>query len=247
MIDTHCHIDLYPNPLAVATEAERELTDVVAVTYLPSHFALAQQHLKGFKYVRPALGLHPLAWKDHSKEVAKFVAMAKDAYLIGEIGLDFSYGGRSGRTVQEQSLAAILPSIADRPRFITLHSRGAEDEVLSHLKEAGVRNAVFHWFSGSKAQLTKVFDAGHLISVNTAMIRTTKWAELIRLVPRNAILTETDGPFVCRGKIPDKPSSVADVLEWLATQWRCNRENVEDSITQNYSRIFEVTGSGGKN
>ena len=238
MLDTHCHIDLYPNPLAIAAEAERESIDVVAVTYLPSHFALAQQHLKGFKHVRPALGLHPLAWKDHSKEVAKFVSMAKDASLIGEIGLDFSPGGRSGRTVQEKSLAAILPSIADRPRFITLHSRGAEDEVLAHLKEAGVRKAVFHWFSGNKAQLIRVLDAGHLISVNTAMTRTEKWAELARLVPRNAVLTETDGPFVCRGKIPTKPSSVADVLDWLGTQWRCNRDEVENCIAQTYSNIL---------
>lgn len=238
MLDTHCHIDLYPNPLSVALEAERASINVVAVTYLPSHYALAKQHLSGFTHVRPALGLHPLAWKDHSKEVTKFIEMARDALLIGEIGLDFSTGGRSGRAVQEQSLAAILPSIADRPRFVTLHSRGAEDEVLSHLKEAGVNKAVFHWFSGSKSQLKRVLDAGHLISVNTSMIRTTKWSELFPLAPRTSVLTETDGPFVCRGKIPNKPANVSEVLDWLAAQWRCTRSIAEDIVANNYSRVL---------
>ncbi len=238
MLDSHCHIDLYSNPLAVAAEAERASIDVVAVTYLPSHYALAKQHLNGFTHVRPALGLHPLAWKDHPREVAKFVEMARDASLIGEIGLDFSPGGRSGRDVQERSLAAILPSITDRARFITLHSRGAEDEVLSHLTKAGIQKAVFHWFSGSKSQLTRILDAGHLISVNTSMTRTAKWSELIRLVPRNSVLTETDGPFVCRGKIPDKPANVSEVLDWLADQWQCTRNNVEVIVTQNYSRVL---------
>ena len=67
MIDTHCHVDLYDAPLEVANEAETMQVKTIAVTYLPTHFRQAQSHLRTFRYVKPALGLHPLAAKDHER------------------------------------------------------------------------------------------------------------------------------------------------------------------------------------
>jgi TatD DNase family protein len=112
MVDTHCHIDLYPQPLSIAKEVEQRKITTVAVTYLPSHFELAEQHLRQFKYVRPALALHPMAAKDHEQELPKFRQLVERARLIGEIGLDFSAAGKPMRTRQEESFSAAV-SIAD--------------------------------------------------------------------------------------------------------------------------------------
>ena len=60
MLDTHCHIDLYPNPHAIARAVERQKILTIAVTNLPSHFEVGLPHLRGFRQIRPALGLHPL-------------------------------------------------------------------------------------------------------------------------------------------------------------------------------------------
>ena len=65
LIDAHCHLDRYPDPLAEALELERRGVVAVAVMNLPSHFRLAQPHLRPLRLVRPALGLHPLAAADH--------------------------------------------------------------------------------------------------------------------------------------------------------------------------------------
>lgn len=238
MVDTHCHIDLYPNPLVVASEAEKAKITTVAVTYLPSHYEMATQHLASFKFVKPALGLHPMSWKDHEKELPRFSRFAKSANFIGEIGLDFSQGGHPGREVQERSFVSILRQLNDRRRFITLHSRGAESEVLSHLQSANIHKVVFHWFSGSRSQVKRVLDAGHFLSINTAMIRTAKWDEFIGFVPRTSILTETDGPFVTAGKTPDTPGKVGNVLSWLGDRWKCSIDVAETQIQQTFESLL---------
>ncbi|MBN1671100.1 MAG: TatD family hydrolase [Kiritimatiellae bacterium] len=237
MIDTHCHVDLYEAPCDVVRDAETRHVTTIAVTYLPSHFEMAQEHLRGQTFTRPALGLHPLAAKDHAREIPLFKTLCAGQDLIGEIGLDFSAAGKVPRSTQEASFAMLLDCIRDRPRFVTLHSRGAEDVVLAHLERSGIVNAVFHWFSGSRAQLLRVLDAGHLLSVNPAMIRTTKWHEFIRLVPHDAILTESDGPFVKQEGRPAQPTDIPAVIDWLAASWQMRHELVEEQVGMNCRRV----------
>jgi TatD DNase family protein len=237
MVDSHCHIDLCANPMAVAREAERLKIATVAVTYLPSHFELAEQRLQPFKYVRPALGLHPMAAREHRRELPKFLALVGRVQLIGEIGLDLSVAGRSMQTAQEESFSAVLDAIKGTRKFVTLHSRGAEDAVFAYLKTAGLSSVVFHWFTGNERQLIRVLDAGYSVSINPAMIRTKKWLELIKRVPKSAVLTESDGPFAKRGKIPALPIHVHEVLLWLSERWKCPPETVGEIVDANFGRL----------
>lgn len=238
MIDTHCHIDLYKQPLEVAAACETQKIRTVAVTHLPSHYQMAKQHLRRFQYVRPALGMHPLSVKDHSAEMALFRRAVKEADLVGEIGLDFSPACLSSKAAQEESFAGVLDSLRGRQRFLTLHSRRAEDSVLSHLRTYEIEKAVFHWFSGTRSQLIRIMDAGHYVSVNAAMIGSEKWTDLIRLVPKDRVLTESDGPFAKFGGKPAVPTCVANVLQWLAEQWSELPADVETRVERNFDLLF---------
>ena len=90
MLDTHCHIDLYPNPHTIAKAVERQKILTIAVTNLPSHFEVGLPHLRGFRQIRLALGLHPLMAEYHERERKKFKQTFSKTSYIGEIGLDFS-------------------------------------------------------------------------------------------------------------------------------------------------------------
>lgn len=238
LIDSHCHIDLYDNPLDVANTAEASDIFTVAVTYLPSHYILARQHLRAFKLVKPALGLHPLVAQQHTSELPEFRRLAPDADFIGEIGLDFSAAGRSTRSIQEESFAAVLATIQDRRRFVTLHSRGAESAVLEHLASVRSYPVVFHWFSGARRELFRLLDAGHFVSLNTKMISSQKWRDSIRALPKDRVLTETDGPFIrLKGGLAT-PSNVKDVVEWLATSWSVDPETARMQIARNFSCLL---------
>lgn len=93
MIDAHCHLDQIDCPEAIAKEAEAESLTVVAVTNLPSHYAMSLAPLRSCRFVKPALGYHPLVVAANPQEMMPFIRLARAAEFIGEVGLDFSRAG----------------------------------------------------------------------------------------------------------------------------------------------------------
>jgi len=83
-----------------------------------------------------------------------------------------------------------------------------------------------------------MLDAGHRISINTAMASTAKWDELIKLVPQSAVLTESDGPFVKLDGGPASPSNMDIVLRWLAGHWNTDAETAAKRVSENYRALF---------
>ena len=131
MLDTHCHIDLYPHPNRTALNAESAGVFVVCVTNLPSAFLAAQPHVRKFKRVRLALGLHPLSAELHSdNELRQFKKLVSETSFIGEVGLDFSREGRETKDRQLNSFQFVLRALNREPKFVTIHSRRAESAVL---------------------------------------------------------------------------------------------------------------------
>ena len=238
MLDTHCHIDLYSDPLAIAKEVERQKILTIAVTNLPSHFEIGQPHLRSFRQIRPALGLHPLMTEYHKKERENFKKLLSRTSYIGEVGLDFSREGRDTRNVQIESLRFVFNRIQDRPRFISLHSRGAESTVLELLEEFNIQGAVFHWYSGSLTTLERIVQTGHYFSVNPAMVRSKKGRSIIDRIPSDRILTESDGPHVQLRNQPVRPTDIKTVLEALRDSWRMSFEETESQVTSNFMRLI---------
>src|SRR5690606_14651517 len=127
------------------------------VTNLPSHFEMGLPHIRGLKHVRLALGLHPLFAERHTEEeLQSFNRLLQKTSYVGEIGLDNSREGKATFKQQLSSFRFVLASIQDQPRFITLHSRGAESEVLNTLQEFKIMNAVFHWYSGPISLINEI-------------------------------------------------------------------------------------------
>lgn len=238
MLDTHCHIDLYPNPHAIARAVERQKILTIAVTNLPSHFEMGLPHLRGFLQIRPALGLHPLMAESHERERKKFKqAFSKTSY-IGEIGLDFSKGGRDTKDIQIESLRFVFNQIQDRPRFVSLHSRGAERKVLELLEEYNIQGAVFHWYSGPLTVLDQAVRSGHYFSINPAMIRSKKGRNIIDRIPLDRILTESDGPHVQLRNQSVKPIDIKSVLEVLGDIWGVSFQEADGQVWSNFMKLL---------
>ena len=238
MLDTHCHIDLYPNPQAIAKAVEQSGVLTIAVTNLPSHFEMGLPHLRGFRKIRPALGLHPLMAEYHERERKRFKQTFSKTSYIGEIGLDFSKEGRDTKNIQIKSLRFVFQQIQDRPRFVSLHSRGAESKVLELLEEFNISAAVFHWFSGSLTVLDQIVESGHYFSVNPAMIRSKKGNNIINRIPIDRILTESDGPHIQIGNSVVRPANVKDVLEVLGRIWGMSFEETKEQVLSNFMELI---------
>lgn len=239
MLDTHCHIDLYKNPETVLAICEKNKIVVFSMTNLPSHFELGLPHFKNKKYVRQALGLHPLNAELHNIEFPKFIKNFSKTSYIGEIGLDFSKEGIVTKTLQLKSFEKILQLVMYDNKILSLHSRKAENEVLELLLKYKIQNAIFHWYSGSLGTLQKIVDSGYYFSINPAMIKSIAGQKIISRISRNLILLETDGPFIKNvNKVPLNPGEIDDVILYLASLWNLSINEVRTIVKSNFARIM---------
>ena len=117
MIDTHCHFDMMSQPEAYIGQRELAGDIVIGMTNLPSHFQIGHPHLKGYKHIRLALGLHPLLAAESKSEVTLFKRLVDQTSYIGEIGLDFSKEGLATKDEQVAVLRELLSAIRDKKKI----------------------------------------------------------------------------------------------------------------------------------
>lgn len=239
MLDTHCHIDLYPRPESILNECDRDGFAILSMTNLPSHFEKGYPFFQNRNRVRQALGMHPLYAEHHKKEFAKFISnLAKTSY-IGEIGLDFSKDGIHTKDIQLQTFENILNIVAGKKKLLSIHSRRAERQVLDLLKKYQIKNAIFHWYSGNINLIGEIVENGYYFSINPAMIKSISGKRIISKIPRNFILTETDGPFISENDLPIKPGQVQTVINFLAEEWMLNEDEIKQIVWSNFQTLVK--------
>lgn len=232
MIDVHCHFDMARNPEKYISDNEKRQIITIGMTNLPSHFQMGINHVRRYKFIRLALGLHPLRAKEHAKEYSKFRQFVEETSYIGEVGLDFSREGFSTKEIQIKSFEFVLNCIEKKNKILSLHSRRAEKETLEMLIEKRIENAIFHWYSGSLNVLRNIINSGFFFSVNSAMIQSDNGKKIISEIPKELILTETDFPFI-------EDSSITSVHAWLSKLWKISVEDVELNIGENFQRLIQ--------
>lgn len=235
MIDFHCHLDLYPQPAAVAARAKKDGHYVLSVTTTPRAWRGTLKLAAGATRIQTALGLHPQVAHERHSELALFEVLLPEARYVGEIGLDGSPESRPHQDVQRRCFDRILAACVQAGgRVMTLHSRGAADEVLDALcRHPGAGTPVLHWFSGTRKQLDRAVAMDCWFSVGPAMVRGRKGSELLAAMPRNRVLTETDGPFVQVGNSPLMPGEVSDAVAACARSWSKPHLQAETVLAQN--------------
>lgn len=112
-VDFHCHLDLYPDPGAVAAEAERKGVRTLAVTTTPRAWPREREMFLSLRYVRPALGLHPELVAEHAHEIGLWERYLEDTRYVGEVGLDARPRGRPSLPEQKVVFRRILEVCAE--------------------------------------------------------------------------------------------------------------------------------------
>jgi TatD DNase family protein len=241
IIDTHCHIDMYSNPIQVLNECEKKGVTVISMTSLPSHFELGYNHFIDKKRARQALGFHPLIIKNYdTTEILKFGNLINKTSYIGEIGLDFSRDGINTKDLQIQVFTKLLSIIKNNTsqKILSLHSRGAEKEVLNHLIENKIKYAIFHWYSGNIGVIENILKAGYYFSINTSMIKSKKGSDIISRIPLDRILIESDGPYIDNKGKPIYPYELIEVYNYLAIKNNISTDEMIKMIKNNFFNLL---------
>jgi TatD DNase family protein len=237
-VDAHCHIDLYKDPQQVIDQAEDEHIYTIAVTNAPSVFAHTAALVVQSKYVRPALGLHPELVHSHEHEIETFRAHLSQTRYVGEIGLDYSTPDQEIRSAQRHVLSTIAKWVDESgDKVLTVHSRRATRDVISILNGINAK-VILHWFSGTKKELDRAADSGFFFSVNNAMLHSEVGRSLVLQMPRERVLTETDGPFVQDGAGPATPLTVKATVRGLAELWERSPGDVQAVTLDNFRLLL---------
>lgn len=239
MIDFHTHLDLYPDPLAVARECISRNLYVISVTTTPSAWSGTAALTKGAPRIRTALGLHPQIAHERKGELPLFEGLLPRVRYVGEIGLDGGPEYRQFWRDQEHVFSCVLNLCARAGgRIMTIHSRRAATQVLDALAvEPSAGIAILHWFSGTQRELARAIDLGCWFSVGPGMLAGEKGRSLVERMPRDRILTETDGPFAQIDGRPAMPWDVGRAASGLSEIWRMPPSEVEHHLLDNLRRL----------
>lgn len=237
LVDFHCHLDLYPDHAKAFTDCEQAKIYTLAVTTTPRAWPRNRLLASSTRYVRAALGLHPQLMDQRADELTLWEEYLKQARYIGEVGLDAGPKFYRFFDKQVQIFSRILHLCdQERGKILTVHSARASKMVLD-LIEANLcpshGRVVLHWFTGSPSDARRATQLGCYFSVNPEMLSHSKHANMIKGIPLNRLLTETDGPFSRIKGRSTTPSDAALAVEMLARVFGLEPSEMASKVEEN--------------
>lgn len=248
-IDSHAHLtdERFQGEVAAVVERARGAgvgTIVTIGTTLDgSRAAIAVA--EAFPDVYASVGIHP-----HSADAATDEALAEVEALaahprvvaVGETGLDHHYDN-APRGAQRESFARHLQIGARRGLPVVVHARDADEETIELLRAHGAgTTGVLHCFAGGRALLDAALEIGWHVSFS-GMITFPKYdaADLLRAVPLDRLLVETDSPYLTpvphRGR-RNEPAHVALVGARAAELRGEDPTLLAEATTRNARRLY---------
>ena len=123
---------------------------------------------------------------------------------------------------------------------MSVHSRHAANAVLDSIEaHPGAGTAILHWFSGNSGELRRAIDLGCWFSVGPAMLNGERGRKLASRMPRDCILTESDGPFARIGRRAVLPWEVGQAVEALSNLWGTGTEETQQALNDNLRRLTD--------
>lgn len=193
LVDTHFHLDKYRNHKAIFEYLNKEKIYTLCMTDSPGVYVTCKRLYSHGKYVRHALGFHPLNIELTDKDFSEFLRLMPSVSYVGEVGLDFSNKKSLPRERQVDYFEKIVCQCTRLNKLMSVHSNGAADEVIRILSIYNPKRCIIHWFTGTEQQLKKLHALGCYFSINANMAVSDP--SLIRLMPLDRILIESDGPY----------------------------------------------------
>lgn len=210
---------------------------------LPQVLDLAEQHANLYASV----GVHPDVKPGNDVQVDTLVNLAKHPRVvaIGETGLDY-YHDSDGADWQRDRFRTHIRAARICGKPLIIHTRAAAQDTLAIMREEGASTprGVMHCFTESADFARQAMDLGFFISFSGIVTFKNAEAlrEVVRQVPLERLLIETDAPYLApvphRGKT-NEPAYVRHVAEEIARVKDVPLQQVAEHSTANFFSLFE--------
>lgn len=256
LIDTHAHIqsEQFATDRAeiFARAAAAGVRRIIEIGYDLDSSRAAVALANAHPHVFAVVGIQPhyaqQADEQWLAEIRQLAATPK-VVAIGEIGLDY-YWDKAPHADQERLFRQQLQLARELALPVVIHARDAQADTLRILGDAANGQiSVMHSFSGDLAYAQACLDLGFMLSFSGPITfpKATALHEVVRQVPLDRILTETDSPYLAphphRSK-RNEPSYVRLVAERIATLRDAPLDSIAAVVWANAERVFGLGSRG---
>jgi TatD DNase family protein len=205
--------------------------------------ALAEEN-RGFVFSTAGVHPHDASAFDAERDLPRLHEFLRTgAVAVGECGLDYHYD-HSPREAQRAAFAAQIELAAETGRPLVVHTRDAEDDTRAMISEALAQHVfgVLHCFTGTRSLAEFAIAGGWYVSFS-GIVTFKKWSddELLRLVPDDRLLVESDSPYLAplpnRGK-RNEPAWVPHTLAKIGMARGIDPLELGRNTTANAARLF---------
>lgn len=182
------------------------------------------------------------------------LAQNEKVVAIGECGLDYfklsDADIEEKKEKQKEIFVKHIELAKEVNKPLIIHCRDAHDDLLEILKSSSDKlpklsqnKGVMHFFTGSIDEAFKYINLGFYISFSGVITFAQNYYELVKEIPLDCILIETDAPYVApipyRGK-RNEPAYVAEVAKKIAEIKRISFEDVASQTVKNSRSLFKI-------
>ncbi|MDE2015427.1 MAG: TatD family hydrolase [Patescibacteria group bacterium] len=213
------------------------------VGFHPAHFSVNWYHDKNEQSSPEREIFDIVALEDLAKN-PKVVA-------IGECGLDYFRDKDEGTKDRQKEGFVAQISLAHRlKKPLMIHCRAAFPDLIQILKsKPEILNSppgIIHFFSGTIDEAKKLLDMGFYFTFGGVITFARDYDYVIKMIPIDRILSETDAPYVSpvpyRGK-RNEPAYVVEVVRKLADLKGVSIEETSETIFRNAQNVFGLIKS----
>jgi TatD DNase family protein len=210
-----------------------------------SSIALAKE----YDFIYASVGVHPHDAKSmdsKTSDMLRDLSVNPKVKAIGEIGLDYHYDF-SPRDVQKQRFMEQIDLAKQLKLPIIVHDRESHGDIMEIFKKMDVKGmgGVLHSFSGSVEMARECLKLGFHLSISGPITfkNNVKTVEVVREIPLDMLLIETDSPYLTpvpyRGQ-RNYPGYVRYVAEKVADIKGITFEEVAQKTLENGKRLFDI-------
>lgn len=254
-VDSHCHLNFDEFSQEVDTivrrAKEQKINTLLTICTKKEEIKPLQEIADTYENVFCTVGIHPHEAEETLKNIS-LVELSKDlkegtqhakVVGIGEAGLDFYYE-HSPRLLQQEMFEAHIDVATAVDLPLSIHTREAEKETINLLKKsAGKAKGVIHCFTGSQWLAEEALALGFYISISgiVTFAKAEELRNVVRTIPLNRLLVETDAPFLApiphRGK-RNEPAMLIHTAEKVAELKAVSLGEFAQITTDNFFQLF---------
>jgi TatD DNase family protein len=247
LVDVHCHLtseELAGDLEAVLQRArEAGVSRMICVGEDPEDNRAVLDLTRGHPALLPALGHYPAVLDEAMADQTEALIRQHhhpQLVAIGEVGIDHWIAKDApDRERQHRLFGRFVRLAAELDLPLSVHSRSAGHHAIDLLERLGARRVCLHAFDGKARYARRAAELGYFLSVPPSVARSPQKQKLVRAVPLDRLLLESDAPVLGPERdARNEPANLPLVVRWIAELKGVSTERVRQACAENTRALF---------